>query len=91
MSAHGKFITLEGVDGAGKSTHLEFVAEWLRQQGHEVIVTREPGGTPLGETPRQLLLHQEMDADTDRDAQRSRDPGRAQPGHNRCALLCVAQ
>ena len=41
----GKFITLEGVDGAGKSTHLDFVADWLRQQGREVIVTREPGGT----------------------------------------------
>ncbi len=65
MNAPGKFITLEGVDGAGKSTHLEFVADWLRQQGHEVIVTREPGGTPLGETLRELLLHREMDADTE--------------------------
>ncbi|MDZ7595581.1 MAG: dTMP kinase [Thiobacillus sp.] len=65
MNAPGKFITLEGVDGAGKSTHLEFVADWLRRQGHEVIVTREPGGTPLGETLRELLLHQEMDADTE--------------------------
>ena len=61
----GKFITLEGVDGAGKSTHLGFVADWLRQQGREVIVTREPGGTPLGETLRELLLHREMDADTE--------------------------
>jgi len=61
----GKFITLEGVDGAGKSTHLGFVAEWLRQQGREVIVTREPGGTPLGETLRELLLHRDMDADTE--------------------------
>ena len=61
----GKFITLEGVDGAGKSTHLSFVADWLRQQGREVIVTREPGGTPLGETLRELLLHREMDADTE--------------------------
>jgi dTMP kinase len=65
MNAPGKFITLEGVDGAGKSTHLEFVADWLRRQDHEVIVTREPGGTPLGETLRELLLHQEMDADTE--------------------------
>jgi dTMP kinase len=65
MSTHGKFITLEGVDGAGKSTHLGFVADWLRQQGKEVIVTREPGGTPLGETLRELLLHQDMDADTE--------------------------
>ncbi|MDP2030042.1 MAG: dTMP kinase [Thiobacillus sp.] len=61
----GKFITLDGVDGAGKSTHLDFVADWLRQQGREVIVTREPGGTPLGETLRELLLHREMDADTE--------------------------
>lgn len=61
----GKFITLEGVDGAGKSTHLDFVATWLRQQGREVIVTREPGGTPVGETLRDLLLHREMTADTE--------------------------
>lgn len=61
----GKFITLEGVDGAGKSTHLGFVADWLRARGHEVVVTREPGGTALGETLRELLLHREMDADTE--------------------------
>jgi len=65
MTTPGKFITLEGVDGAGKSTHLGFVAEWLRQRGREVIVTREPGGTPLGETLRELLLHRDMDADTE--------------------------
>jgi dTMP kinase len=65
MTMTGKFITLDGVDGAGKSTHLDFVADWLRQQGREVIVTREPGGTPLGETLRELLLHREMDADTE--------------------------
>jgi dTMP kinase len=65
MMSPGKFITLEGVDGAGKSTHLCFVADWLRQQGREVIVTREPGGTPLGETLRELLLHRDMDADTE--------------------------
>ena len=65
MSMTGKFITLDGVDGAGKSTHLGFVADWLRQQGREVIVTREPGGTPLGETLRELLLHRDMDADTE--------------------------
>jgi dTMP kinase len=65
MTESGKFITLEGVDGAGKSTHLAFVADWLRQQGREVIVTREPGGTPLGEALRELLLHREMDADTE--------------------------
>ncbi|OYW64938.1 MAG: dTMP kinase [Hydrogenophilales bacterium 16-64-46] len=61
----GRFITLEGVDGAGKSTHLGFVAERLRARGHEVVVTREPGGTPLGETLRELLLHRDMDAGTE--------------------------
>lgn len=65
MNAPGRFITLEGVDGAGKSTHVGFVADWLQQQGREVIVTREPGGTPLGETLRELLLHHDMDADTE--------------------------
>jgi len=65
MTTPGKFITLEGVDGAGKSTHLGFVADWLRRQAREVVVTREPGGTPLGETLRELLLHREMNADTE--------------------------
>lgn len=65
MTRPGKFITLEGVDGAGKSTHLGFVADWLRARGLEVVVTREPGGTPLGETLRELLLHRDMDADTE--------------------------
>ncbi|MDE1942000.1 MAG: dTMP kinase [Betaproteobacteria bacterium] len=61
----GKFISLEGIDGAGKSTHLNPIAEWLRARGHEVVVTREPGGTSLGESLRQLLLHQSMDPDTE--------------------------
>jgi dTMP kinase len=61
----GKFITLEGVDGAGKSTHLPFVADWLRQRGHEVVLTREPGGTPLGEALRALLLECDMHPDTE--------------------------
>jgi len=65
MTRSGKFITLDGVDGAGKSTHLEFVADWLRRQGREVVVTREPGGTPLGEALRELLLHRDMTADTE--------------------------
>lgn len=52
----GKFITLEGIDGAGKSTHLAWVAQRLRQQGCELVVTREPGGTPLGEKLREVLL-----------------------------------
>ena len=43
------FITLEGIDGAGKSTHLKALAQWCAQRGREVIVTREPGGTPLAE------------------------------------------
>ena len=65
MTLPGRFITLEGVDGAGKSTHLGFVADRLRARGHEVVVTREPGGTPLGETLRELLLHRDMDSGTE--------------------------
>lgn len=61
----GRFITLEGIDGAGKSTHLQAIAGWLQAQGHEVLVTREPGGTPLAETLRELVLHQGMDALTE--------------------------
>jgi dTMP kinase len=56
----GKFITFEGVDGAGKSTHLNWFAEQLRAKGAEVLVTREPGGTPLGERLREILLHEPM-------------------------------
>jgi dTMP kinase len=52
----GKFITLEGIDGAGKSTHLAWLAELLRQRGITVRVTREPGGTGFGEKLRQVLL-----------------------------------
>ncbi|MBT9612504.1 MAG: dTMP kinase [Burkholderiales bacterium] len=62
---HGKFITLEGIDGAGKSTHLSFIAERLRTMGHQVIVTREPGGTPLGEMLRDLVLSQKMHTETE--------------------------
>ena len=60
-----KFITFEGVDGAGKSTHLAWFAETLRQRGLEVLVTREPGGTPLGERLREILLSQPMHAETE--------------------------
>jgi dTMP kinase len=60
-----KFITFEGVDGAGKSTHLAWFADALRQRGHEVIVTREPGGTPLGEQLREILLNQPMSIGTE--------------------------
>jgi len=52
----GKFITLEGIDGAGKSTHLEWLADFWRARGHDLVVTREPGGTALGEQLRKLLL-----------------------------------
>lgn len=52
----GKFITLEGLDGAGKSTHLSWLENILRSKGKAVVVTREPGGTPLGEALRELLL-----------------------------------
>jgi len=55
-----KFITFEGMDGAGKSTHLAWFADALRQRGFDVVVTREPGGTPLGEQLREILLHQSM-------------------------------
>ncbi|TSA48392.1 MAG: dTMP kinase [Nitrosomonadales bacterium] len=61
----GKFITLEGVDGAGKSTHIPVIAELLRKRGREVLVTREPGGTPLGEKLRELLLSHPMHAETE--------------------------
>lgn len=60
-----KFITFEGVDGAGKSTHLNWFAENLRQRGLDVLVTREPGGTPLGERLREILLNQPMQAETE--------------------------
>jgi dTMP kinase len=61
----GKFITLEGIDGAGKSSHLEFVVEQSRARGHEVLLTREPGGTPMGEKLRDVVLHAPMGARTE--------------------------
>lgn len=61
----GKFITLEGVDGAGKSTHIPHIANLLRAQGKEVLITREPGGTPLAEKMRELLLHENMHPETE--------------------------
>ena len=63
--SRGKFITLEGIDGAGKSTHVGGIADFLRGRGKDIVVTREPGGTPLGEKLRALLLSQTMDADTE--------------------------
>jgi dTMP kinase len=61
----GKFITLEGMDGAGKSTHIPNIITLLQAQGHEVVSTREPGGTPLGERLRELLLHEAMHVETE--------------------------
>ena len=61
----GKFITLEGVDGAGKSTHLDWIAGRIEARGKKVVVTREPGGTPLGEELRKLLLAQPMHLETE--------------------------
>lgn len=60
-----KFITFEGVDGAGKSTHLDWFSNVLRQRGIDLIVTREPGGTPLGERLREILLNEPMHAETE--------------------------
>jgi len=57
----GRFLTLEGVDGAGKSTHVAWIAERLRAGGRSVLVTREPGGTPLAERLRELVLAEPMD------------------------------
>jgi len=61
----GRFITFEGIDGAGKSSHIEALAHWLRERGHAVLVSREPGGTPLAESLRELVLHRPMDALTE--------------------------
>jgi dTMP kinase len=59
----GKFISLEGIDGAGKSTHAAWLAEQIRAAGDVVVVTREPGGTPVGEKLRDVLLHEPMSHD----------------------------
>jgi dTMP kinase len=67
-SPASRFITLEGIEGAGKSTHLPFLRGVLEREGGEVVVTREPGGTPLGEEIRDLLLahrHDGMSADAE--------------------------
>jgi dTMP kinase len=61
----GRFITFEGIDGAGKSTHLDAVAQRLRAAGATVVATREPGGTPLAERLRDIVLHAEMDVVTE--------------------------
>lgn len=62
----GRFITIEGIDGAGKSSHIAALAHWVRQQQREVVLTREPGGTRLAESVRELFLHRDdMDALTE--------------------------
>lgn len=61
----GKFITFEGIDGAGKSSHIAAVVDLLRRHGHNVVATREPGGTPLGEKLRELLLNDAMHLETE--------------------------
>lgn len=63
--ARGRFITLEGLDGAGKTTHLVWLVETLRARGLPVVQTREPGGTPLGEKLRALLLADAMHLETE--------------------------
>ena len=61
----GRFITFEGIDGAGKSTHLDALAQRLRAGGATVICTREPGGTPLAERVREIFLHESADVLTE--------------------------
>ena len=63
--ASAKFITFEGIDGAGKSTHIGYVVGLLRSRGLTVVSTREPGGTELGEALRELVLHQKMHLETE--------------------------
>lgn len=65
MSMRGRFITFEGIDGAGKSTQIAACADWIRCRGHVLQQTREPGGTPLGERLREILLHQSMHLETE--------------------------
>jgi dTMP kinase len=60
MSGRGRFITFEGIDGAGKSTQIDVVADALRARGVELVITREPGGTPLAEAVRTMVLNQPM-------------------------------
>ena len=64
-AAKGKFISFEGIDGAGKSTHIDFVADFLRARGKTVVCSREPGGTAVGEKLRDMLLHEKMHLETE--------------------------
>ena len=52
----GKFITIEGLEGAGKTTQAQVLVEWLASRGHKIVRTREPGGTPVAEKIRNLIL-----------------------------------
>jgi dTMP kinase len=65
MTTNGLFISFEGIDGAGKSTHIESLAQAFRLQGRAVTLTREPGGTPLAEKLRAIVLKDRMDAMTE--------------------------
>ena len=65
MTTSGLFISFEGIDGAGKSTHIESLAQAFKAQGRAVTLTREPGGTPLAEKLRTLILNDPMDAMTE--------------------------
>jgi dTMP kinase len=65
MTERGRFITFEGIDGAGKSTQIDAVAAALRSRGLPIVLTREPGGTALGEALRDLILSQPMAAETE--------------------------
>ena len=64
-ATRGRFITFEGIDGAGKSTHIGYVTSLLKGAGKRVVSTREPGGTPLGEKLRDLVLHEKMHLETE--------------------------
>lgn len=63
--AGSRFLVLEGIDGAGKTTHLQFLASQLRAAGQSVLITREPGGSPLAESLREIVLHSPMDGLTE--------------------------
>ena len=65
VSDKGRFITVEGIDGAGKSSHIEWLRDHLTSAGYAVVVTREPGGTPLGESLRTILLNEPMTPETE--------------------------
>ena len=65
MTQRGRFITFEGIDGAGKSTQIDVFSDALRERGVSLVNTREPGGTPLGESLRDLILNQPMERETE--------------------------